>query len=126
MSIVNLKSSVNHLAHGGGGCRARCDDGVWRATCGEGGQSDRVAAAHLNAINRLPGPKPWKISFSYGRALQDSAVEAWHGRGENLNTAQQALSHRARCNGAASLGRYTGETEASSASPAQFHEAHDD
>jgi len=49
-----------------------------------------------------------------------------HGRDEKLNTAQQALSHRARCNGAASLGRYTGEMEASSASLAQFHEAHDD
>jgi fructose-bisphosphate aldolase class I len=37
------------------------------------GQEDRVASAHLNAINRLPGPKPWRISFSYGRALQDHA-----------------------------------------------------
>jgi fructose-bisphosphate aldolase, class I len=91
-----------------------------------GGQSDRIATAHLNAINRLPGPKPWRISFSYGRALQDSALEAWHGRDENLKTAQEALSHRARCNGAASLGRYTDEMEASPASPAQRHEVHDD
>jgi fructose-bisphosphate aldolase class I len=91
-----------------------------------GGQSDRLATAHLDAINRLPEPKPWKISFSYGRALQDSALEAWHGRDENLKTAQQALSHRARCNGGASLGRYTDEMEASSASPAQRHEVHDD
>jgi fructose-bisphosphate aldolase class I len=91
-----------------------------------GGQSERLATAHLNAINRLPGPKAWKLSFSYGRALQDSALEAWHGRDENLKTAQEALSHRARCNGAASLGRYTDEMEASSASPAQRHEVHDD
>ena len=90
-----------------------------------GGQSDRLATAHLNAINRLPGPKPWNISFSFGRALQDSALEAWHGRDENLTTCQDALSQRARCNGAASLGRYTGEMEASSASPAR-HEVHDD
>jgi fructose-bisphosphate aldolase class I len=41
-----------------------------------GGQSARLATAHLNAINQLPGPKPWKISFSYGRALQDPALEA--------------------------------------------------
>ena len=54
-----------------------------------GGQKDRVATAHLNAINRLPGPKPWKISFSYGRALQDAALEAWHGRDENLKAGQQ-------------------------------------
>jgi fructose-bisphosphate aldolase class I len=80
-----------------------------------GGQSDRVATAHLNAINRLPGPLPWKISFSYGRALQDPALEAWHGRDENLPAGQEALSHRARCNGAASLGTYTDEMEASAA-----------
>ena len=91
-----------------------------------GGQSDRLATAHLNAINRLPGPKPWKISFSYGRALQDAALEAWHGRDDNVKAAQEALAHRARCNGAASLGRYTDEMEASPASPAQRHEVHDD
>ena len=77
-----------------------------------GGQKDRVATAHLNAINRLPGPKPWKISFSYGRALQDAALEAWHGRDENLKAGQQALYHRARCNGAASRGEYTDAMEA--------------
>jgi len=79
-----------------------------------GGQSDRLATAHLNAINRLPGPKPWKITFSYGRALQDAALEAWHGRDDNVKAAQEALSHRARCNGASSLGRYTDEMEATS------------
>ena len=45
-----------------------------------GGQSDRLATLHLNAIIRQPGPRPWKVSFSYGRALQDPALEAWHGR----------------------------------------------
>ncbi|THK35710.1 fructose-bisphosphate aldolase class I [Ensifer sp. MPMI2T] len=80
-----------------------------------GGQDDRTATAHLNAINRLPGPKPWKISFSYGRALQDPALTAWHGRDENLKLGQQALHHRARCNGAASLGAYTDQMEAASA-----------
>jgi fructose-bisphosphate aldolase class I len=77
-----------------------------------GGQKDRLATAHLNAINRLPGAKPWKISFSYGRALQDAAMEAWHGRDENLKAGQQALYHRARCNGAAARGEYTDATEA--------------
>jgi fructose-bisphosphate aldolase class I len=91
-----------------------------------GGQTDRLATAHLNAINRLPGPKPWKLSFSYGRALQDAALEAWHGRDENLKAGQEALSHRARCNAAASLGRYTDDMEASPVSPAQRHEVHDD
>jgi fructose-bisphosphate aldolase class I len=77
-----------------------------------GGQKDRLATAHLNAINRLPGPKPWKISFSYGRALQDAAMEAWHGRDENLKAGQQAFYHRARCNGAATRGEYTDQMEA--------------
>ena len=79
-----------------------------------GGQHARLATAHLNAINRLPGPKPWKISFSYGRALQDPALEAWHGRDENLQAGQHALYRRARCNGAASVGKYTGEMEETS------------
>ena len=69
-----------------------------------GGQEERAATVHLNAINWLPGPKPWTITFSYGRALQDPALEAWHGLDENLKAGQQALYHRARCNGAASTG----------------------
>jgi fructose-bisphosphate aldolase class I len=77
-----------------------------------GGQTDRMATAHLNAINRLSGPKPWKISFSYGRALQDAAMKAWQGRDENLKAGQEALYHRARCNGAAARGEYTDATEA--------------
>jgi fructose-bisphosphate aldolase class I len=76
-----------------------------------GGQSDRLATVHLDAINRLPGAGPWKLSFSYGRALQDAALAAWHGRDENLPLARQALVHRARCNGAASVGRYTDAME---------------
>jgi len=81
-----------------------------------GGQNARMATAHLNAINRLPGPKPWKITFSYGRALQDPALEAWHGRDENLASGQSALYRRASCNGAASLGKYADEMELETAS----------
>jgi fructose-bisphosphate aldolase, class I len=77
-----------------------------------GGQDELAATAHLNAINRLPGSKPWKITFSYGRALQDPALEAWHGRDEALRIGQQALYRRAQCNGAACLGKYTDEMEA--------------
>ncbi len=94
-----------------------------------GGQNARLATAHLNAINRLPGPKPWKISFSYGRALQDPALEAWHGRDENLAAGQQALSRRARSNGAASVGKYTDEMEMASPSaddPPHRRDWHDD
>jgi fructose-bisphosphate aldolase, class I len=81
-----------------------------------GGQTARLATAHLNAINQLPGPRPWKVSFSYGRALQDPALEAWHGRDENLAAGQRALYRRASCNGAASVGKYTDEMEAASPS----------
>ena len=77
-----------------------------------GGQKDRLATAHLSAINRLPGAKPWKLSFSYGRALQDAALEAWHGRDENLKAGQQSFYQRARCNSAATRGEYTDATEA--------------
>jgi Fructose-bisphosphate aldolase class-I len=81
-----------------------------------GGQNARLATVHLNATNRLPGPKPWKISFSNGRALQDPALEAWHGHDENLAAGQTALHRRASCNGAASVGKYTEEMELESAS----------
>lgn len=60
-----------------------------------GGQSDVVATRHLNAINTLDMPRPWKVSFSYGRALQDPALHAWHGKAEQLKAGQQAFYHRA-------------------------------
>jgi fructose-bisphosphate aldolase class I len=81
-----------------------------------GGQNPRLATAHLNAINRLPDRKPWNISFSYGRALQDPALEAWRGRDDELATGQRAFHNRARLNGAASLGKYTTDMEAASPS----------
>ena len=77
-----------------------------------GGQSHLAATVHLCAINRLEGPKPWKLSFSYGRALQDEALNAWQGRAENVTAGQRAFRHRARCDGAAALGSYTADMEA--------------
>ena len=71
-----------------------------------GGQSDIVATQHLNAINSTPGSRPWKITFSYGRALQDLALATWLGSSQNTLAAQQAFSHRAKCNAAASTGKY--------------------
>jgi fructose-bisphosphate aldolase, class I len=76
-----------------------------------GGQDACLATTHLNAINRLPGPRPWKLTFSYGRALQDPALETWRGRDENLAAGQRELYRRASSNGAASLGQYNGEME---------------
>ena len=71
-----------------------------------GGQSDEVATAHLNAMNRLGGA-PWDLRFSYGRALQAPALKAWKGQAANGPAAQQAFWHRARLNGAARTGSYT-------------------
>jgi len=86
-----------------------------------GGQSPVLATEHLSAINQLPGPKPWRLSFSYGRALQDEAMELWHGRRENVGAAQQAFAHRAKCDSAAALGRYRAEMETDSALGAALH-----
>lgn len=75
-----------------------------------GGQSDIAATRHLNAMNQM-GSAPWQLSFSYGRALQASALKTWAGKSENTLAAQKALSHRARCNSAARSGRYNDAME---------------
>jgi fructose-bisphosphate aldolase, class I len=75
-----------------------------------GGQSDEDATAHLSFMNQL-GPLPWKLSFSYGRALQAAALKAWGGRPANVAAGQRAFSHRARMNGAATLGKWTEQME---------------
>ncbi len=75
-----------------------------------GGQSDEVATAHLDAMNKL-GPHPWALSFSYGRALQAPSLKAWAGKPANVPVGQKAYFHRAKCNGAAALGRYSNEME---------------
>jgi len=72
-----------------------------------GGQSDILATEHLDAMNKLGGTLPWKLSFSYGRALQAAALSAWGGKAENVPSAQQAFLLRARCNGAAASGNWS-------------------
>ncbi len=75
-----------------------------------GGQSDVLATEHLNAMNAM-GPAPWELSYSYGRALQAPALQAWAGNAANRAAAQAALIHRARCNGAARTGTYCAAME---------------
>lgn len=70
-----------------------------------GGQSDEEATAHLGAMNRIGG-FPWKMTFSYGRALQAAPQKAWAGKKDNVAAAQAAFGHRAKMNGLASLGQY--------------------
>jgi fructose-bisphosphate aldolase class I len=76
-----------------------------------GGQDHVTATRHLNAINQLNGSKPWKLSFSYGRALQDEALQAWLGKPQNRQAAQEAFAGRAKCVSAAALGRYNDSME---------------
>ena len=76
-----------------------------------GGQSEVEASANLNALNALAGQAPWQLSFSYGRALQQSALKAWGGKAGNAAAAQAALRHRARMNGAARTASYTATLE---------------
>ena len=75
-----------------------------------GGQSDLDATARLNAMNRMGGG-PWKITFSYSRALQAAPQKAWSGKVENVPAAQAAFTHRAAMNGLASMGKWSPELE---------------
>ena len=77
-----------------------------------GGQSPELASARLNAMNyRFRSRLPWALSFSFGRAIQQPALEIWHGDKDRVLAAQQALDHRARCNRAARRGEYSAEME---------------
>src|SRR5918994_3821328 len=75
-----------------------------------GGQSDEQATARLDAMNRM-GPHPWELSFSYGRALQAAAQQAWKGDAANRDDAQRAFYHRAKMNGVARSGKYSPDME---------------
>jgi fructose-bisphosphate aldolase class I len=75
-----------------------------------GGQSDINATAHLDAMNKIGG-FPWKLSFSYGRALQQAALKVWMGKKENIASAQSAFSHRALMNKKAALGNWNKDIE---------------
>ena len=75
-----------------------------------GGQSEEQATAHLNAMNQKTD-LPWALTFSYGRALQNSALAAWKGQPANVAAGQGALLHRARMNSLARAGKYTAVLE---------------
>ena len=77
-----------------------------------GGQSDEDATAHLNKMNQmLDENKPWNLSFSYGRALQQPALKTWLGKSENVSAAQDAFMHRAKLNSLATMGEYSEDME---------------
>ena len=78
-----------------------------------GGQSETTSTANLHAMNSTTEKQPWVLSFSFGRALQESALEIWRGNGSNKLLAQNALSKRARLNSAATQGKYSTKMESS-------------
>jgi len=75
-----------------------------------GGQSDEEATAHLNAMNRTSG-LPWRLTFSYGRALQTAPQKAWSGKSGNVAAGQRSFTHRAHMNALASTGQWTADLE---------------
>ena len=76
-----------------------------------GGQTEKEATEHLSLMNQTSG-LPWALTFSYGRALQDSALKTWAGKAEQLAAGQTAFIKRARLNGLAQLGKYATSLEA--------------
>lgn len=86
-----------------------------------GGQSEESASVHLNALNAGDvGPRPWRLTFSYGRALQKSCIKTWAGKKENIEKAQKVLLARARANGLASVGKYTGDAASATANESSY------
>eukprot|EP00188_Purpureofilum_apyrenoidigerum_P002832 Plantae.Rhodophyta-Purpureofilum_apyrenoidigerum.ctg2893.p1 GENE.Plantae.Rhodophyta-Purpureofilum_apyrenoidigerum.ctg2893~~Plantae.Rhodophyta-Purpureofilum_apyrenoidigerum.ctg2893.p1 ORF type:complete len:385 (+),score=75.25 Plantae.Rhodophyta-Purpureofilum_apyrenoidigerum.ctg2893:78-1157(+) len=75
-----------------------------------GGQTEEEASLNLSAMNQLNARRPWSLTFSYGRALQASTLKAWLGKAENVKKSQEEFIKRAKANGDATLGKYTGGT----------------
>ncbi|KAF5747825.1 fructose-bisphosphate aldolase cytoplasmic isozyme [Tripterygium wilfordii] len=88
-----------------------------------GGQSEEEATINLNAMNKLKGKKPFSLSFSFGRALQQSTLKAWAGKEENVKAAQAALLARCKANSEATLGTYKGDAKLGEGASESLHVA---
>ncbi|CAI0469502.1 unnamed protein product, partial [Linum tenue] len=86
-----------------------------------GGQSEEEATVNLNAMNKLQTKKPWTLSFSFGRALQQSTLKAWAGKEENWKKAQDALLTRCKANSEAVLGKYKGDATPAEGASESLH-----
>ena len=105
------KADVNEVANQTIKClKMHVPDDLPGITFLSGGQSDLDSTSHLDAMNKIGG-FAWKLSFSYGRALQQPALKAWMGKKENASLAQEALSHRAYMNRLASEGAWSASLE---------------
>lgn len=89
-----------------------------------GGQSEEEATVNLNAINQVNLHAPWRLTFSYGRALQASVWKTWSGKDENVKQAQAELLKRTKANGLASSGKYQGGVSSSAAEKSNFSANH--
>ncbi|NP_001116978.1 fructose-bisphosphate aldolase [Strongylocentrotus purpuratus] len=89
-----------------------------------GGQSETDASLNLNAINQYEGKKPWALTFSFGRALQASVLQAWGGKAENIAKGQAALLQRSKANGEAAVGKYVGDKGEGAAQQSLFVKDH--
>ncbi len=76
-----------------------------------GGQSNELATQHLNEMNKSNEEKPWNLSFSYGRALQQPTLNAWQGNDNKISNSQNALFKRSKLNSSATLGKYSEDLE---------------
>lgn len=85
-----------------------------------GGMSEEDASIALNYINQTPGPRPWSLTFSYGRALQQSCLKSWMGKDENVPAAQETLLKRAQANSLANRGQYGGGIGGAAANTSTF------
>ncbi|KAH6931920.1 hypothetical protein HPB50_001472 [Hyalomma asiaticum] len=90
-----------------------------------GGQSEEEASVNLDAINKYPGKKPWALTFSYGRALQASALKAWAGKPGNVKHGQEEFLKRAKACSEAALGKYGGGVSGAAASEILFIKNHE-
>ncbi|KAH7512114.1 fructose-bisphosphate aldolase 6, cytosolic [Ziziphus jujuba] len=86
-----------------------------------GGQSEEEATVNLNAMNKLKGKKPWSLTFSFGRALQQSTLKAWGGKAENIQKAQAAFLTRCKANSEATLGTYKGNANLADGAAESLH-----
>ncbi|KAG7028085.1 Fructose-bisphosphate aldolase 2, cytoplasmic, partial [Cucurbita argyrosperma subsp. argyrosperma] len=87
-----------------------------------GGQSEEEATLNLNAMNKLKGKKPWSLSFSFGRALQQSTLKAWAGKDDNVEKARAAFLTRCKANSEATLGTYKGDAVIGEGAAESLHE----
>ena len=105
-STCSNQASINEVAEQTLEClKANVPSELPAITFLSGGQSELLATAHLDAMNKIGG-FDWKLSFSFGRALQAPTLKAWMGKPENIFIAQDALSHRAKMNQLAALGQW--------------------